>query len=375
MTEMPKDPILPDPHLSFSTFVGQEALKQDFRARIEEAKRNSKPLPHFLLCGPSEMGKGTFAKAIANELQRNFRSCKAATIERPGDLAALVSNPDDGELLIIEEFESIRATIRELLIPIVERRQIEIVIGIGPTARQITLDLKHFTLVCTTSKASQVDRRLRRWMVVCDIAPYTGDEIGQIICLLAKQQGLTIDSDAANLMADYCGGSPGNARVLITRLQGHMNISVTTHVSIELAREALLSFGYLDKSSSMGIGERLSNMSALEFEEFVADLFRKKGYAVEITQGSGDHGIDLLMRKENQLIAVQCKRWNTPVGEPVVRDFLGSLMGIGAKVGYVIAASTFTSKALSFVQDKPIKLIDLDALVDLVTQGSKDIDY
>ena len=371
MTETPKDPVLPEPHLSFSTFVGQEALKQNFRARIEAAKRNSKPLPHFLLCGPSEMGKATFAKAVANELQRNFRSYSAATIERPGDLAVLVTNSDDGELLIIEEFESIRATIRELLIPIVERRQFEVVIGKGPTERSITLDLKQFTLVCATSRPSQIDKRLRRWMLVCDVAAYTTDEIGQIICLLGRQQGLTIDLDAAKLMAGYCGGSPGNAKVLITRLQEHMNVSASAHVPIELAREALLSFGYL-QSSSTSISERLCNMSALEFEEFVADLFRKNGYAVEITQGSGDHGIDLLMRKDNRIIAVQCKRWDAPVGEPVIRDFLGSLMGVGAKFGYVIAASTFTSKAFSFAQNKPIKLIDLDALVNMVTQGVED---
>lgn len=209
-----------------------------------------------------------------------------------------------------------------------------------------------------------------------DFAPYSREELGQIVRLLAKQQGLAMDIDAAELLADYCGESPGDARVMVKRLQDFVSTGATDHVTINVMQEALASFGYLDKTSkSVDLAQKLRKMEALEFEEFVADLFRKKGYAVEITQGSGDHGIDLLMRKDNQLIAVQCKRWNTPVGEPVVRDFLGSLMGIGAKVGYVIAASTFTSKALSFVQDKPIKLIDLDALIDLVTQGSKDIDY
>src|SRR5262249_27688684 len=105
--------------------------------------------------------------------------------------------------------------------------------------------------------------------------------------------------------------------------------------------------------------------SGLQFEEFVADLFRRKGYAVEITQGSGDHGIDLLMRKDQQVVAVQCKRWNAPVGESVVRDFLGSIMGVAASLGYIVASSTFTSKAYSFAQEKPIKLIDLDALLEL----------
>ena len=110
-----------------------------------------------------------------------------------------------------------------------------------------------------------------------------------------------------------------------------------------------------------------------EFEEFVADLFREMGYAVETTVRSGDHGIDLFLRKDDQLIAVQCKHWDAPVGEPVIRDFLGSLAGAGANSGYVITTGSFTSSAYSFAQDTAIKLIDLDALMDLVTQRKADV--
>jgi restriction system protein len=101
-------------------------------------------------------------------------------------------------------------------------------------------------------------------------------------------------------------------------------------------------------------------------------LFREMGYAVEITSGTTDSGIDLLLRKNNQLIAVQCKRWSAPVGEPVVRDFYSALMSSGAQSGYVVTTSTFTSHAYSFAQGKPIQLVDLEALVDLATRrGSK----
>ena len=86
---------------------------------------------------------------------------------------------------------------------------------------------------------------------------------------------------------------------------------------------------------------------------------------VEFTQASGDHGIDLLLKKDNQIIAVQCKRWTAPIGEAVIRDFLGSITTTGATSGYIVASSTFTSKAYSFAQNQPIKLIDFDELLEL----------
>ena len=97
-----------------------------------------------------------------------------------------------------------------------------------------------------------------------------------------------------------------------------------------------------------------------------AEFFREMGYSVELTETVGDHGIDLLMKKGEELIAVQCKRWTAPVGEPVVRDFYGSLLHSEAKLGCIIATTPFTSHASSFAQDKPIQLVDLDALVHMI---------
>ena len=145
----------------------------------------------------------------------------------------------------------------------------------------------------------------------------------------------------------------------------------TGHVTCELARSALVSFRYLGISpTSSDLVAKLRNMNGSEFEQFVADTFRKMGYVVEVTGGVSDHGVDLLMRKDDQLIAVQCKCWSGPVGEPVVRDFWGSLMNAGTQFGYIVTTSSFTDQAVAFAQDKPIQLTDLDALVDLVVRGS-----
>jgi len=144
-------------------------------------------------------------------------------------------------------------------------------------------------------------------------------------------------------------------------------------VTVDVAREALMLFRYLEPSlPSIDLATKLRSMTGPAFEEYVADIFRNMGYVVATTQSSGDHGIDLFARKGHQLVVVQCKRWAAPVGEPVVRDFFGSLTDAGAHLGYVVATSYFTAQARAFAQDKPIQLIDLDSLLDLSTHHHKD---
>lgn len=301
-------------------------------------------------------------------MQRNVGVAVGASIDRPGEFAAIVTNCNEGDLVVIAQTESLNKFVLEVLIQVLEESQIEIEIGKGPAARHIKLDLKPFTLICTTAKPSQIDKRLRRWMISYDFAPYDRSELAQIITRLAAEDGAIVENAAAELLADFSGGSPGNAKVLLKRLRGYIG-SDAKSIGIDVARGALISFGYLDKpASSMDIVSTIRMLSGVEFEEFVANIFRLEGYSVEMTQTTGDHGIDLLMRKGAQVIAVQCKRWDAPVGEAVVRDLYGSLMGSGAPFGYLVASSTFTSRAYSFAQSKPMKLIDLDGLLELAAK-------
>jgi Holliday junction resolvasome RuvABC ATP-dependent DNA helicase subunit len=385
-------------NLSLSTYVGQDAVKLDLRPRIDTAKQQSRSLPHLLLCGPPEMGKVTLANAIAIETGKDIRLL-ASPIADLGDLSLALTSSDEGDFFLITNIERISGVILETLIEAVGEFQLSItkdhphytrlgnlqlyiqreairkreISGYRLSGRFIVA-LPRFTLVGTTSRPSQVDKRLHRWMKVYDFAPYTVNEISKILQLIAQQENLIIDPEAAVLLAERCEGSPGNGKVIVKRVRDYLSPNDGNHVTVDLATQALLSFGYLNKSSvSTDLATRLRNMDALEFEEFVANLFREMGYAVEMTQQSGDHGIDLLMRKGDQLIAVQCKHWDAPIGEPVIRDFLGSLTGVKANCGYVVASSTFTSKAFSFAQDKPIKLFDLDALMDLINRHKRDI--
>jgi Holliday junction resolvasome RuvABC ATP-dependent DNA helicase subunit len=353
-------------------YTGQDAIKSDLLKRVEVARQRSQSLPHLLLSGPREMGKATLAGAIAIEVGVDIRSHPAADIKAPGDLAALLTNLAERDFLLIQNVERLNESVLEVLIQAAGDFQIPI--KVGREQVEILLDLKRFTLLGTTSRASQVDRRLRRWMVVYDFIPYTVGEIAQIIQLIAKRENLTVDSDAAVALAEHCTGCPGNAGVILKRVRDYLDPNTARDLTIDLAQEALRSFGYVGKPSTpLDLASKVQHMDALEFEEFVGEIFREMGYAVETTAKSGDHGIDLLIRKKDKLIAVQCKHWDAPVGEPVIREFLGSLAGTGANSGYLVTSSTFTSSAYSFAQDKTLKLIDLDALIELIAQSRAEV--
>lgn len=357
-------------------YVGQEAIKKDLSVRVDTARRNSQRLPHLLLCGPREIGKATLADAIANEMQTSIQSSDATSLERPEDLEDLLISLQAGGVAIVERIDLLKEPIVEALVQALENPFVANTMGEGSSVRNVgpNVNLKYFTLIGTTSRPSQVNKRLRRWMTVYDFVPYSVYEIGQILQLISNQEKQSVEPKATALLAEYCEGSPGNARVLMKRLLEYTRANETERVTLNLAKEALVSFGYLASSAtSLDLAKKLCAMSPLDFEEFVARLFREMGYAVEITSISRDHGIDLLMHKDNRLVVVQCKRWNASIGEPVLRDFYGSLMSAGAQSGYVVTTGTFTSQAYSFVQGKPIQLVDLDALINLVNLKGQEI--
>ena len=358
----------PIPH--FDKYVGQEEIKKDLLPRIEAAVHHSRPLPHLLLSGPPEMGKATLAHMIAGEMNVKITRAYVAVVREPVDLAPLLTNLKEKDFFLIEQIESLKEPALETLMTAIEDFTLEMPSDQEPKGRHLKLPLKRFTLVGTTAKPWQVDKRLRRWMIRYDFTPYNVQEISEIVKLIGN---VTFDPEAAILLAEHCEGIPGNARVMAKRLRNYVTDYATDHVSVDLAKEALISFGYIGKPSARtDLVSKVRSMTAVTFKEFTASLFREMGYTVEITSETSDSGIDLLLRKNNQLIGVQCKRWNTAVSEPVIRDFYNALIDSGAQSGYVITTSTFTSHAYSFAEGKPIQLVDLEALLDLATgRGSK----
>jgi Holliday junction DNA helicase RuvB len=354
----------------FDEYVGQEEIKKDVLPRIKTAVYHSRPLPHLLLSGPPEMGKATLAYMIAREMKVNINRTYGPVVGEPAGLARLLTELEERDVFLIEQIESLKEPALEALMAAIEDSTLELPTNQEPKARRLKLPLKRFTLVGTTSKPWQVDKRLRRWMIRFDFAPYSVQEIGEIVKIIGN---LIFEPEAATLLAQYCEGIPGNARVMVKRLRNYVDDYATDHVTVDLAKEALVSFGYIGKPSTRtDLASNVCSMTAIAFKEFTVSLFREMGYAVEITSGMSDNGIDLLLRKNNQMIAVQCKRWSDPVGEAVVRDFHSALMSSGAQSGYVVTTSTFTSHAYSFARGKPIQLVDLEGLVDLANRrGSK----
>ena len=358
----------PIPH--FDKYVGQEEIRKDLLPRIEAAVHHSRPLPHLLLSGPPEMGKATLAYMIAGEMKVKIIRAHGSVIGEAVDLAPLLTNLEEKDFFLIEQIESLKEPALESLMTAIEDFTLEMPSDQEPKGQHLKLPLKRFTLVGTTAKPWQVDKRLRRWMIRYDFTPYNVQEISEIVKLIGN---VTFDPEAAILLAEHCEGIPGNARVMAKRLRNYVSDYATDHVSVDLAKEALVSFGYIGKPSTrIDLVSKVGGMTAVTFKEFIGSLFREMGYTVEITPGTSNDGIDLLLRKSNQLIGVQCKRWNTPVSEPILRDFYSALISSGAQSGYVITTSTFTSHAYSFAEGKPIQLVDLESLLDLATgRGGK----
>ena len=356
------------PRLGFDDYIGQKEIKQELLPRIEAAVGYSRPLPHLLLSGPPEMGKATLAHTIAHEMKVNIHRTYGPRAGEPADFIRLLTELDERDIFLIEQIELIREPALETLLAAVEDLTLELMTDRESKPR--SLPLKRFTLIGTTSKPWKVDKRLRRWMIRLDFAPYGVEEIGELVKSIGN---LTIDSEAATLLAQHCEGTPGNARVIAKRLNDYIKDYGTGHVTVDLAREALVSLGYIGKAATAAdLASNLCSMTATAFEEFIVSLFRELGYRVDPTPGTSDNGIDLTLRKNNQSIAVQCQRSDAPVGEPMVRDFYAALMSSGAQSGYLITTSTFTSHAYSFAQGKPLQLVDLEALIDLATRrGNK----
>ena len=336
----------PQESLTLSNFVGQEAIKKALRERVELAKLLSAPHPHLLLGGPPEMGKVTLAKAVANEMGVAVTSVLARDINKRNHLAASLAAVRPRELLVIEDIELLRQPMLDNLISALSEYYFELVVGAGPGARSHRIPCPRFTMVGTTSKLWQVDNRLRRWCLIYDLARYDVDQLAEVLTSLARQQGISLAREAARLLAGPCHGRPGNAAVLVKRIYMDCGSLISGEITPEQAQRILKLLGYGEEyPSSVSISDKLCNMSGVEFEQWVAQLFRQTGHTVELTRSTGDHGVDLLMRKGNSVIAVQCKRWADPIGEPVVRDFYGSLLSVGAFLGYIVAPDLCTPAA------------------------------
>ena len=221
-------------------YVGQERVKDNLRVYIEAAKMRHDTLDHVLLYGPPGLGKTTLAAIIAAEMGVNFRVTSGPAIEKQGDLAALLTNLQPGDVLFIDEIHRLQRSVEEILYPAMEDHVLDIIIGKGPAARSIRIDLAPFTLIGATTRAGQLSTPLRdRFGVISRLELYTPEELASIVTRSAGILGLPIDSDGALEIASRSRGTPRIANRLLKRVRDFAQVKGKSVIDEEIASYAL----------------------------------------------------------------------------------------------------------------------------------------
>ncbi len=222
-------------------YVGQQTVREQMSIYIEAARRRGGALDHVLIFGPPGLGKTTLSHVIANELGVNLRSTSGPVLERAGDLAALLTNLEPRDVLFVDEIHRLSPVVEEVLYPALEDFQIDIMIGEGPAARSIKLDLPPFTLIGATTRAGMLTNPLRdRFGIVQRLEYYSAEELTAIVRRSARILGIECAAEGAVEIARRSRGTPRIANRLLRRVRDFAEVRADGHITLDVARDALV---------------------------------------------------------------------------------------------------------------------------------------